>query len=243
MTLIFGFSISIVEKLRGVGLVCLIVAYLLLLMPGNTYATDMKTHLTSEVLDQWISLGGNRNNAEISFPNNHSSLILPGCKDLPQVSFINGLHPGRNGIQARCESPFWQQTMAIELHVFEYVLVLQSQVKSKSEIPLEDIKAVRLDVSGLHGQPVTDASQIQGMLAKRNLKSGTALTLNLLEPKDIVKRGQMIKAIKSRGSIRVEITGIALANGHQGELIRIRNERSGQVMRAEVMSADLVQIQ
>lgn len=240
MTFLASYSISIVENLKIVLLPCV---YFLSLVTMPAHAEAGQNFLQQEIMQAWSEVGGDPQNSEIRLPNISQGFQLPDCHHKPELFFFKHLKPGRNSLEVKCQQPFWQQAIALDLISYQNVLTLQTSLQADKEVESNQVALVRVDVSKLKGTAITEYAQLKDKISKRHLKQGTPLTFNLLKDRDIVSRGQPIKAIKSSGPIQVEITATALANGHRGELIRIRNERSGQIMKARVISADLVEIQ
>jgi flagella basal body P-ring formation protein FlgA len=81
---------------------------------------------------------------------------------------------------------------------------------------------------------LTNTTQIEGMLARRSISSGTALLLEMVESPREVSRGDTVSVIVQTGAARLEVQVLAETDGRKGEIISVRNPRSGRSFRARV---------
>lgn len=79
-----------------------------------------------------------------------------------------------------------------------------------------------------------DLSQVEGMVLRRPLASGSTLTEDMLDAPQDVQRGDAVTAVVENGAARLEVQAVAEANGKRGEIISVRNPRSGRTFRARV---------
>ena len=232
-------SMSIVENFRSAWNFA---ALFIVLTCPQVQAADWRELVKADVLGRWQETTGNSQNADVSFPTLSGNYRFPECDSTPEISLIRALQPGRNGAELRCASPFWSQTLALELHVFAEVVVLQQDAQHDTVLSGAATGLVTTDVAGLSQGYYTDPVQVDGMIVRRSLRAGTTLTPDMLEPADIISRGQPVTILLNRPGIRIEIKGSALADGHEGERIRVRNEQTGALLYAEVIGDGLVQV-
>lgn len=233
-------SMSIVENNKCAWLFA---AFFLLLFSSISSADEWEETLRADILVHWQALGGDAKQSEVSFPTLTPGYSLPACQDKPTLTVIRNLQPGRNGIELSCNSPYWKQSLAIELHVYDSVVVLKEGVIRDRPINADQLTTVRMDTSSLHQGYFNEVEQVSGMMAKRTLRKGAPLSPDMVEPFDIVERGQPITVRLVRPGISIEIKGKALAAGHLGERIRVQNESSGSTLYAEIIGDGLVQVQ
>lgn len=89
---------------------------------------------------------------------------------------------------------------------------------------------------------VTDAGALQGMLTRRPIPAGTALVEDMIEAPLDVTRGDTVAAIIQTGGARLEVQAVAETNGRKGQIIPVRNPRSGRTFRARVEEKGVVQV-
>lgn len=81
---------------------------------------------------------------------------------------------------------------------------------------------------------LTDLSSVVGMVPRRPLPPGVALTENDVDRPRDVERGDTVQVIAEEGHARIEAQGIAEEGGRRGAEISVRNVTSGKKFRARV---------
>lgn len=80
-----------------------------------------------------------------------------------------------------------------------------------------------------------------GLRATRPLAAGTVLTDSMVEFIPVILRGAQIQIVAATPAIHVSAPGVALEDGRVGQLIRVENSTSGQVIRARVVAPGRVE--
>jgi len=239
MTSFTLYSMSIVENCRCAW----IFAVLFLALSGRpVQADDWRPLVQEEILQRWSAISPGSQNNDVSFPTLSDSYGFGDCDSKPEVSLIRALQPGRNGVELKCASPFWSQTLAIDLAVYEAVLVLNSDVRYDQPVIPDQVSLVEMNIADMTQGYLLHPDDVKGMIARRSLRAGTPLTPDMLEPEDIIDRGQPVTIRLNRPGIQVEIKGTALAAGHLGERIRIRNTHTERTLYAEIIGDGIVQV-
>lgn len=233
-------SLSIVENRRSAGV---LFAFLLWSLSAVSEAGNSLDDVTAELENRWIALGGDAEASEFEYPSISPGYQLPGCDGPLDVNVVRHLQPGRNGVEVSCAAPFWRQSFAVELKVFANVVTADADIRRDTIINAGQLRISRLDTSDLHKGYFSNIDAVSGMLSKRTLRQGTPVTPDMVDLPDLVQRGQLLKIRLVRPGIQVEMKGEALARGHLGEHIRVRNTQSGATLFAEVIGDGLVQVQ
>jgi len=79
-----------------------------------------------------------------------------------------------------------------------------------------------------------------GYVASRDIRKGSVLKNQYLKLPFSVKSGSQVTIIKSIGTLTIKLKGTAMENGSIGQIIRIRNSRSGKIISAKVTGTSLV---
>jgi len=220
----------------------LLCGFFLAAVTSVSQASDSLPLVTEELTAMWAALGGDAKQSEFNYPTLPPAYELPECQGPLDVNVIRHLQPGRNGVEVSCAQPFWRQSLAVELLVFANVVTADQDIRRDTVINAGQLRISRMDTSALHKGYFSDISAVSGMLSKRTLRQGTPVTPDMVDLPDLVKRGQPLKIRLVRPGIQVEIQGEALARGHLGEQIRVRNTQSGATLFAEVIGDGLVQV-
>ena len=89
---------------------------------------------------------------------------------------------------------------------------------------------------------LTDASQAIAMLVRRPIQNGSMLSEEMLEAPREVERGDTVSAIVQTGAARLIVQGVAEDGGRRGQIITVRNPRSGHSFRGRVEDKDVVAV-
>lgn len=84
------------------------------------------------------------------------------------------------------------------------------------------------------------SAQAEGLLLRRPVTGGTALTEDMLEAPREVNRGDLVSATVQTGAARIEVQGVAESDGRKGQVISVRNPRSGRTFHARVEDKGIV---
>jgi flagella basal body P-ring formation protein FlgA len=92
-------------------------------------------------------------------------------------------------------------------------------------------------------EPVlTDATQLAGLVARRDFADGALLLAGYFEKPKAVERGDMVTVVSGVGSAEIEAPGEALNSGACGDIILVRNPSSNRTFKARVSSPGRVNV-
>ena len=89
---------------------------------------------------------------------------------------------------------------------------------------------------------VTDFDRLAGRVAGRYIRKGTVITPTLLAMPRVLTAGSPVTLVAESVGITIRVEGVALEAGRIGYVIRVRNARSGKIMRGRVIDEKTVQI-
>jgi flagella basal body P-ring formation protein FlgA len=134
--------------------------------------------------------------------------------------------------------PLWFSVKA-----FQPVLVARSSKRAGDLLRREDFVSQPLDVAALASVPVAAREHLTGDLRlKFPLDAGDPLLRSQVEQRPLVVRHQAVAVKVSEGAIVVEATGVALADAHLGDLVKVENPASKQQFLATVVADGTVAI-
>lgn len=239
MTLKIFHNMSIVENPKFVRFIR---AFLLLILPWPVYG-DWRDEVEQQLLTQWQQLTGDSTHAKVSFIGISDDYQLQPCQSQPEIRLTRALQAGKNGLQLNCGSPYWNQHIAIQLHVLQPVVVLTKPLRNKELVANSHLRISTLDIGELNKGFFNTVQDVSGLQAKRSLPPGTVLSPDMLEQPVLIKRGEKVTIRLSRPGIQVEMDGQAMAQGRAGDRIRVRNLQSKKIISAIVVARGLVQVQ
>lgn len=231
---------SIVENLK---FTCLI--FISILISSNLFAKQVtwQQNLSTQLLNKWQSLSGQSiDDAKIRIENLPSNYTLPICHQKTQIRYTSALKPGRNAVRLVCNEPFWQQNLSIRMLWFRHVAYLAKPIRANQVLKADDIHMVKQDVGALNHGYFVNKSDLIGMVSRRQFSTGSQIYPSMLDPKIVIQRGQTVTIRLQKASIKIEVQGKALSDGHLNKKIRVKNNRSKKVIFARVIGSGIVQI-
>ncbi|WP_189387308.1 flagellar basal body P-ring formation chaperone FlgA [Bacterioplanes sanyensis] len=202
-----------------------------------------RQQLEQRLIQQWRRQTGIQEQASITFIGMSTGYQPPRCRLPLEIDTGRPLQAGRNGIALRCDSPYWSQNLAIQLHHMADLVVLARPVASDQILTSDDVRLARLDTGEQTKGYYRNLDKVIGKQVKRSLRPGTVLSADMLEQPNLVERRQRVRIQVIRPGIQVEMPGEAMASGHLGERIRVRNLQSQRIIQATVTAAGVVQVQ
>jgi flagellar basal body P-ring formation protein FlgA len=83
-------------------------------------------------------------------------------------------------------------------------------------------------LGGSSAQYVTQQEDLEGKIFKKDLSGGTILTVQHVEERVLVNRGELVSIVVENGNLVARTKGKALEKGKIGDSIRVRNVSSGR---------------
>lgn len=172
-----------------------------------------------------------------------STANLPPCTNVLQIR-ATGDAPSamdRQQLQVNCpDTPDWSLNATAQAHVFLPAVHAEGIIDRGQTIRPGDIRLERINIAKARRGYYNRLDEVVGMAAKRRIRAGQTITPSLLEQAMAVKRGEPVKIVASNDGIEASASGEALGDGQPGEVIRVRNTRSGKVIDAKVLEAGVV---
>lgn len=166
---------------------------------------------------------------------------IPTCKEGYTFSFMDDrYYQGHTTVIAQCFSSNEKLYLPISIKVMTPVLVSKHHLPRHQRITQADIKSSLLNKYKLRNGYFKDPKALLGKVTKRSISAGTILNQrNIAEP-ILVRRGAVVNIRKTIGSVKVQMKGIALAQGRMHDVISVRNLKSKKTISAQVASGDTV---
>lgn len=211
-------------------------------MTGSDGAQAMQIAALQALKEHWQD---SADRIEIEMASIDPRLQIPVC-NVPLSAKANQIGNGNGGrvtVRVECQdaSP-WTRHVSASVRVFRPVAVSARALARGSILQTNDIMMEELDISQQRGQTITEADNIVGMELRRAVSHGAPLTLDMLTAPVLVKRGDAVVLIASRGGISIRHTGIALQDGEAGKQIPVRNTSSDRIVQAVVREIGVTEV-
>jgi flagella basal body P-ring formation protein FlgA len=197
---------------------------------------EIETHLQRSARDARYEVQINRLD---------NRLRLPLCPDgALRAELESPAEPvGRVTVRLSCESEVrWRLFVPAQVSLFQPVLVTTRPLSRHSVVSERDVSLLERDVGLLNNAYLTDMEQIKGLRLRRQVSADTVLSPNQLEQQEVVKRGDKVVISAANAQVSVRMPGEALESGNLGSQIRVRNNRSGRVVKARISGPGQVEV-
>ncbi|WP_342120981.1 flagellar basal body P-ring formation chaperone FlgA [Pseudoduganella sp. OTU4001] len=169
-----------------------------------------------------------------------SNRVIPPCPSGMRVESLDPRGISRMRFVAVCPSlQGWRYEFTARAKVSAKVAVAANDLTSGKILSLIDLLHERHDIT-LIPDTFSDLTELEGMAARRSIRSGEVMRQNMLAAPQLVKRGDQVRIVARRDQIEVSMAGEALDNGVRGAVIRVKNS-SGTQIRARVIDAGMVE--
>ncbi len=116
----------------------------------------------------------------------------------------------------------------------EKVPVLSSNIRKGDIITQNDIELKYISKDSVKNTTIADITKIIGKQAAKNLSAGSTVGFNNIIDPVLIKKNKAVNAIYRNGAIEVRTVVIALEDGKEGDIIKLKNHESGKTFQAIV---------
>ena len=150
---------------------------------------------------------------------------------------------GRTTVRVSCggSSP-WSVFVPAQVHLFREVIVARRPLKRESILEQADVTLAERDVSLLTQGYLTAYDQVLGNKLTRSALPDQVLTPSYVSLAEVVRKGDQVVISAKNSTINVRMPGEALSDGALGGQIRVKNQRSGRVIKARVIGPGQVEV-
>lgn len=172
-----------------------------------------------------------------------SRLHLARCQQALEAFFPPGLsNLIATSVGIRCGQPNWQVYIPVNIHAYTQVLTASHPLAKDTVLAETDLKLRKREISQFRSGVFTHKQELIGMVLKRPLAEGSVFTPRTVTPKQLVRRGEPVIIMAQSNGMTVRVQGQALMDGQHGQMIQVRNTRSGRKLVAEVIATSTVRI-
>jgi flagella basal body P-ring formation protein FlgA len=134
--------------------------------------------------------------------------------------------------------------LAVSGHVYdvEDVPTLAHPMNRGDVIAARDLAFIHMRTDKVRRDVILDADQIIGMAPRSTLRTGQTVSLADLQHPVVVARGALVSVVLRQGTMTLSIEGRANDPGSVGDIIRVTNTRSNQILPARVEGPNLVSV-
>ena len=212
----------------------------------NVLSAAQLAELAQQKIEEQLAAVGETRRYEVHLQHRAGTMRLPAGEVTAVVAFPRGVPYGRefpaaitvyvDGVLQRRAACYYQVT------VYDRVLVAMTDIRMDEAITPANAHVEESAVDTLPETTVTDFDRLAGRVAGRYIRKGTVITPTLLAMPRVLIAGSPVTLVAESGGITIRAEGVALEAGRIGYVIRVRNARSGKIMRGRVVDEKTVQI-
>ena len=132
--------------------------------------------------------------------------------------------------------------VVVDLKKYANVPVLNRALKI-GDVITEDAVITEMRLMQSYQDAITDKKAVIGMQAARFLTAGQMLSSRDLKREQILKKGQMVKAIFGADELEISITAQAEEGGAVGDVVKVKNIDSNKMFAAKIIDRGIVKIE
>jgi flagellar basal body P-ring formation protein FlgA len=172
-----------------------------------------------------------------------SRLRLARCATALHAQLPSGMAlQARATVGVSCDSPRWAIYVPVSVERHISVLVLKHAVEREALLSAADVAVETRTITGLDAAFLSDPVELRGRFARRTLAAGTTLTVDMLTPNFLVRRGQEVMLLAGAGGIEVRASGRALEDAPAGARLKVQNLSSMRVVEGVVAGDGQVRV-
>ena len=213
--------------------------------PNVLSAVQIST-LAEKKIEETLTENGETRRHELHLQRSTNTMHLPAGEVTATVEFPRGIPYGRDfpalisvyvdGVLQRKTTNYYR------VMVYDRVLVAMTDIRQEAEISPANARIEERAVDTAPAVTLTDFSKLGGRVAGRWIRKDTVITPNFLAMPLVIRVGNPVTLIFDMNGIVVRAEGAAMEGGRIGYTIRVRNVRSGKILRGKVIDAETVQI-
>ncbi len=136
----------------------------------------------------------------------------------------------------------WSFYVTARIRNYEPVLVAARTLPRGTTLAAADVRIEKRDLSTLNDTPLTDLKQVTGKLTLHALAPGDVIGFRGFKAAQLVRRGEKVTILANANGLEVRVSGEALADGIEGQAIRVRNSLTNKVIQAVITAPGMVQV-
>ncbi len=169
-------------------------------------------------------------------------LKLSQC-NVPEAFSLRSGEGARRIVQISCESNHpWKIYVPINISKMQDAAVARHPLSRGRVLSEDDIIFTKIDILRQHHGVFTQLDDLVGNVIKRSVREGDVYTPSMLRMAEVVKRGQGVLIVAKKGTLQVQMRGVAQKAGAIGDIIKVQNVNSKRVVEAEIIDVGQVKV-
>ncbi len=133
--------------------------------------------------------------------------------------------------------------VSIRVDRFVNTFGVRKELRRGHRLTRSDLVALRVPSSTLPSDVIERPEFVEGAELRRRAKVGEPLRLAWVKVPPVISRGERVRVVARRGSIRLTTTGEALNNASFGSFVRVRNLDSRKIVTGRANAPGVVELE
>lgn len=129
-----------------------------------------------------------------------------------------------------------------EVRIFDDVMVTSRPLAYLEPITPDAVRVERREVGSLFARPYTKLEDVTTRQAARAIRVNQILTPALVQLPQVTRPGSPVTLVYETARLRIEVPGEAVEGGKIGDVIRVKNLSSGQLLEGQLIGAHIVMV-
>lgn len=220
-----------------------IILYLIILVSFTSHSTTWdktyienfaKKHLKEKVLPP---KGGK---ISISIANIDSRITIKPCQQALKANIPEKITSRNVNVKIYCaDSTPWQIYLPAKIEKTFAVVIAKITIEKGATLSKDNISIEYLANNKIRGKKLTDLTAILGSKAEKRIGKGRAINTNNI---CLVCKGDSVTITAKSSNFIIKTQGIAVSSGNVNNQIKVKNSRSGKIIRSKVTAINQVTI-
>ena len=172
-----------------------------------------------------------------------NKIALSPCKNSLDVNLPSTAPDhGNSSLLVSCMQPAWKIHVPVFIDGLVNVAIASRAIFKGMELDDTNTRMQKMSLSQLHYGYFSKLEQVQGMESLRNIRNNQVITPGIVMTPKWVKRGHPVSILAKNGRLTLRVKGKAMADGRQGQVIKVKNLSSQKVIFAKVSGPGEVEV-
>lgn len=218
-----------------------IILYLIVLFPPTSHATTwdkayIETFAKKYLEEKLLPPEGGK--ISIRIANIDPRITIKPCQQKLTANIPENTNSRNVNVKIYCaDSTPWQIYLPARIEKTFAVVIATTTIEKGAMLSKDNISVQFLASNKIRGKKLTDITAVLGSKAEKRIGKGRAInTRNVC----LVCKGDSVTITAKSANFVIKTQGIALSSGNLNKQIKVKNSRSGKVIRAKVTAINQV---
>jgi len=141
---------------------------------------------------------------------------------------------GRVSLRLTCMNPKWSTYISLKISISYPIATAKTHILKGESLNASNTYFLLTDITKLSRPYFSNPNTVFDKIAKRSIKQQQPLSPYMLDLPTLVSKGDSVIIKAGSSGYTISTLGTALQNGKKGRQIRVKNNRSGKVIKAYV---------